>query len=392
MSFRELRNFTEMLRELDFPRQVSIDNFRQPNFPLVAEVLLWVVKRIDASAILPTDIEDEADRVLFVKAIAQFMATKLHLRLNTKRMYEANGHAVKELIKATSILHTALKAQSSEDSQEEILGPPVSMSDFSITDKLGELKKIRELAADITARGASLFELLGSEVQLREDRNDALAKGLDIGELEAGVRESINSVAENVQKTIEMMDNIASDEKQLESKLKSRKEEIERSQKRLKSLKSVRPAFMDEYEKYEADLSKVYEEYVEKFRNLSFLEQELEAHNRAEQDKLEESETQLKQMQSRMRMEELRMLRGTGELNGDLDDEDDDLDDLGLDESGEENEDSDADLETEHRVAKTFGGMDANLDSEDEDSDDISGSIGEGEEDAVVSEFSDDDF
>jgi clusterin-associated protein 1 len=34
----------------------------------------------------------------------------------------------------------------------------------------------------------------------------------------------------------------------------------------LLTLKKVRPAFMDEYEKLESELKKVYEEYIVKFR------------------------------------------------------------------------------------------------------------------------------
>ena len=34
-----------MLRALGFPRLVSLENFRQPNFPLAAEILTWLVKR-----------------------------------------------------------------------------------------------------------------------------------------------------------------------------------------------------------------------------------------------------------------------------------------------------------------------------------------------------------
>lgn len=47
-----------------------------------------------------------------VLGIIFLQASKLHLRLNTKRLYEANGHAVKELVKATSLLYEAYKAQS----------------------------------------------------------------------------------------------------------------------------------------------------------------------------------------------------------------------------------------------------------------------------------------
>ncbi|RKO94193.1 Clusterin-associated protein-1-domain-containing protein [Blyttiomyces helicus] len=81
-----------------------------------------------------------------------------------------------------------------------------------------------------------------------------------------------------------------------------------------------RPAYMDEYEKIELDLGKVYETYMERFRNLTFLEQQLDEYNRLEQDKFEapsspqETESSLKRMQNRLREEELRLLRGDKEM------------------------------------------------------------------------------
>jgi clusterin-associated protein 1 len=50
-------------------------------------------------------------------------------------------------------------------------------------------------------------------------------------------------------------------------------------QKRLATLKKVRPAFMEEYEKLEAELRKSYEEYLVRFRCLAFLEQQVRVSN-----------------------------------------------------------------------------------------------------------------
>lgn len=47
---------------------------------------------------------------------------------------------------------------------------------------------------------------------------------------------------------------------------------------------------MDEYEKIEVELSRLYEVYMEKFRNLTYLEQQLDEYNRLEQDKFEVSD------------------------------------------------------------------------------------------------------
>lgn len=44
---------------------------------------------------------------------------------------------------------------------------------------------------------------------------------------------------------------------------------------------------MEEYEKIEEELQKQYEIYVQKFRNLCFLEQQLEDYHRVEQERFE---------------------------------------------------------------------------------------------------------
>ena len=45
MSYRELRNFCEMMRSLGYPRTISMENFRTANFKLTAEITFWLVKR-----------------------------------------------------------------------------------------------------------------------------------------------------------------------------------------------------------------------------------------------------------------------------------------------------------------------------------------------------------
>ena len=40
-----LVDFTEMMKALGYPRLISMDNFRTPNFTLVAELLSWLINR-----------------------------------------------------------------------------------------------------------------------------------------------------------------------------------------------------------------------------------------------------------------------------------------------------------------------------------------------------------
>ena len=67
-------------------------------------------------------------------------------------------------------------------------------------------------------------------------------------------------------------DELGSDERNIELKIRKKQEELERTEKRMKSLESVRPQFMDEVEKLEKELQRHYDIYIEKFRNLDYLE------------------------------------------------------------------------------------------------------------------------
>ena len=62
-----------MARVLSYPRLISMENFRQPNFRLVAELMTWLVKQYDPLTDVHPDIEGEQDRVIFIRTIAQIV-------------------------------------------------------------------------------------------------------------------------------------------------------------------------------------------------------------------------------------------------------------------------------------------------------------------------------
>jgi hypothetical protein len=60
---------------------------------------------------------------------------------------------------------------------------------------------------------------------------------------------------------------------------------------------------MDDYEKLQWELQELYTVFLERFRNLEYLEMELDHFDRAEQEKMEDADRQLKKMQRRLRDE-----------------------------------------------------------------------------------------
>eukprot|EP00743_Colponemidia_sp_Colp-15_P002266 GILK01002456.1.p1 GENE.GILK01002456.1~~GILK01002456.1.p1 ORF type:complete len:441 (+),score=102.48 GILK01002456.1:114-1436(+) len=315
MSFRELRNFCEIMRALGYPRLISVENFRTPNFELVADILFWMVHRYEPNTDISDDISREQHRVQFIKSVAQIFASKGRIKLNTRKLYGADGYAVKEMLKIATVLHQASRAQVQDEDEG---------SQFTLNAKLHDLKSTRSLASEITDSGVKLYDLLGKEKDLREAREkalrflDSISRNLDSNAehdyIERCIKDLIASVAETVETTEKTVANLEHDEKNLDAKIKKKTLDLERAEKRLKSLATVRPAFMDEYEKLEKDLEKYYEVYLERFRNLDFLEHELDVYHQLEQEKVEESDRALKRMQKRIRDAELRILRGEEEM------------------------------------------------------------------------------
>ena len=70
----------------------------------------------------------------------------------------------------------------------------------------------------------------------------------------------MKAVDDDNRRTVHNIENVASNEANLEAKIEKKRVELERNQKRLHTLKKVRPAFMDEYEKLEEELKQVPKE------------------------------------------------------------------------------------------------------------------------------------
>lgn len=96
----------------------------------------------------------------------------------------------------------------------------------------------------------------------------------------------------------------------LESKIRKKQEELERTEKRLRSLDNVRPQFMEEQDKLERELQRQYDIYMDKYRQLDYIEAELEKYHKAEEERRKEQEERLRRMREKLLKEEVEVLRG----------------------------------------------------------------------------------
>jgi len=93
-------------------------------------------------------------------------ASKARITLNPKKLYEASGFAVKEMLKVASMMQKAMKASNSEEDEGNF--------DFNLASRLPNLKEAKGLASEITEAGAKLYDSLGQEKELKDVRDKAL--------------------------------------------------------------------------------------------------------------------------------------------------------------------------------------------------------------------------
>jgi clusterin-associated protein 1 len=150
------------MRAIGYTRLISMENFRTPNFELVADILHWLVHRYDPSIDIALEIRTEEESVQFLKSIADAMNSKAQIKLNTKKLYSADGYAVKELLKISTLLYQAMQQRPVSEREEGL--------DLATGVRADDAKMIRNLASEVTSVGATIYDLLSREVELREAR------------------------------------------------------------------------------------------------------------------------------------------------------------------------------------------------------------------------------
>lgn len=78
---------------------------------------------------------------------------------------------------------------------------------------------------------------------------------------------------------------------------------------------------MEEYERLQQELAQLQETYVNKYRNLDYLENELEAYNKIEDEKLKKTKKTLEKLRKQQQEDEIKAFKGENELDGPLEPE-----------------------------------------------------------------------
>lgn len=100
------------------------------------------------------------------------------------------------------------------------------------------------------------------------------------------------------------------DKNSLNKKLEKKNEDYERLEKKIHETRNFRPAYMDEYERLEDEMRKIYEEYLSRFRNLDYLEKQLDKYNKQEEGAAKEEKKKLEKLRDKIKIENTRIVKG----------------------------------------------------------------------------------
>ncbi|KAL0219966.1 hypothetical protein P9112_005619 [Eukaryota sp. TZLM1-RC] len=385
MSFRQLKSLSEHLRSLGFPKHVHTDCFRTPNFNLLAQIAVFLAKRLDPSSSIPQDTETESDRIFLVKSFTQIAFSSASVKLNPSKLYSSDLECVPELLKVSNVCYNALRL-----SNQSFQAPPSSLIS-TLTAKLDEIKMLTTISVDVPSRVVKLMNLVEKEEENAVKRRNVAVAEIDIARCESLVRNSIQNLATNTRETKALVQNYDNEIKMIDEKVKNRKTELERSQKRLNGLKTVRPSFMDDLIKLQDEIRSDYDQYVTLHRNLHCFENEVSGLIRTENNLLLEQQRKLKKLKSQHNQTHLKHLREDSESDRSdiLTSEEDDV----IDDVIDDNDDAlSAISDTVTRVHGSLELLDNQSSSEEEPSEESNQDlIGDSSDDAEFLNSDDDD-
>ena len=95
---KKMRELLTLLRALEYPRMLSLQSFKLPNFKLTAEVLFWLCGKIQQDHQISSNINRENERVAFVRNVCQLFSDKFRVTVSPLKLYTSDYRAIDQLL------------------------------------------------------------------------------------------------------------------------------------------------------------------------------------------------------------------------------------------------------------------------------------------------------
>lgn len=285
---REVRDLCEMLRFLNYTHNVCAEHFRQPNFNLVVDILLWLMEKYNPASLNQDDSikkpEDSgASRLIFLRDIVRFFARNAQIILDSRKLYKADFEAAVELKKITANLKDSLTSNNNSFHNDDDT-PNVASRDVSRSSLELYLEKARQtikqtdfskLASNILESAETLAESLQKELDNTKQRNLIIERRLELDEVDKVMKSQQSEFVQLNLKLDKTLKNITTDLTDIETKLERKQTEVLHAKERLEALQAIAPSHKEELDKLNDEMDRVYDVYVSRYRCLTYLDHEL---------------------------------------------------------------------------------------------------------------------
>ncbi len=99
---------------------------------------------------------------------------------------------------------------------------------------------MRQLASEITTKGASIHDFLGQEIRMKNQRDKVLQRTYELGQIETALQSKMKKMEVEISQKQEAIDSISNTEASLDQKIDKKSLELQRLRKRLETMKNIR--------------------------------------------------------------------------------------------------------------------------------------------------------
>jgi clusterin-associated protein 1 len=189
--------------------------------------------------------------------------------LNPRKLYASNCATAKELLKVTSALLNSPQNVHHEDNR---------LVNFEDSISNDQIRKIRNLATELTNHGVNMYDLISKE-SVNKDARSQFSKPLELNVVEKLLKQAIVNLKQQIENGKMTIQNQETEKANLESKIQRKESELERTSHRLTTLQKIRPAYLEEFEKIEMQMKELYSQYTLRIRCYDALKNMLSNNN-----------------------------------------------------------------------------------------------------------------
>ena len=262
MSHREILQLETILASLGYPPPF-FDQFRiEPRFDIMADILCWLVNKIDDNFQIKKNIHSAKDREIFIKTTLSHLYLKVPslTSVHAKCLYASDVGCLRELLKIAKYVDKCVGS----------INTPLTMNVAS-SNKI-DVSQVRQTCNALSGSAQQLNSQLEKDVDMEKMRNTVLQNSIDLAKMSAHIIEETSKLKQKNVQISQELKLFAQESVGIKSKLENKTAELQRREERLKSLQLVRPTYMDEYEKLAEELQVLYSDFVTKSKNIGWLE------------------------------------------------------------------------------------------------------------------------